>query len=154
MRFSVGETAALTAPDAQPAAAGPGGERIVGHGLDLVDIDRFAAFIERHAERAVPRLFTEAEADYARANPKRRIEHLAARFAAKEAALKALGTGWARGIAWTDVEVCRDAAGRPTLRLSGRAGEIAAERGIARIEISLTHTPAFAAASAIAVAAS
>ena len=78
------------------------------------------------------------------------MEHLAARFAAKEAALKALGTGWSEGVGWTDVEVVRDAIGRPGLMVTGKAAEIAAGRGIEAWHVSLTHTGTHAMASVIA----
>jgi holo-[acyl-carrier protein] synthase len=126
------------------------GERIVGHGIDLVEVERFARLLEQHAGRADHRLFTSAELDYAAANPRRRAEHLAARFAAKEAALKALGTGWSQGIAWTDVEVIREAAGRPELCVTGRAAGIAQEHGITRWHVSLTHVRGMAMASVLA----
>lgn len=118
------------------------------HGIDLVEIPRFAEFLDRHPDRARTRLFTEAELAYA-AGKKRELEHLAARFAAKEAVLKALGTGWADGIAWTDVEVTRDHAGRPGVALHNRAAELAAERGITVWAISLSHTEHYAIASVI-----
>lgn len=95
----------------------------IAHGVDLVENARFASLLDRHPERARRRLFTEAELAYA--SGKREIEHLAARFAAKEAVLKALGTGWADGIAWTDVEVTRArqrSAGCAALRSRGRDG--------------------------------
>lgn len=133
-----------------PQASLYAGERVVGHGIDLVEVERFARLLDHHADRADARLFTPAELDYAAANPKRRAEHLAARFAAKEAALKALGTGWARGIAWTDVEVRRDADGRPGLSVTGCAAALAAERGIARWHVSLTHVRGAALASVLA----
>lgn len=129
------------------------GERILGHGIDLVEVERFARLLERHAGRADDRLFTHAELEYAAANPKRRAEHLAARFAAKEASLKALGTGWARGIAWTEVEVIRNADGRPELRVTGRAAEIAKDHSITRWHVSLTHVRGTAMASVLATAA-
>lgn len=106
--------------------------------------------LSRHGERFLERVFTEAERAYADANPRRRAEHLAARFAAKEAVLKALGTGWRDGIAWTDVEVVREPSGRPGVRLHGRAAGIAAELGVSGWLLSLTHTGDTAAASAIA----
>ncbi|MFW6335616.1 MAG: holo-ACP synthase [Phycisphaeraceae bacterium] len=126
------------------------GERIVGHGIDLVEVERFARLLDHHADRADARLFTPGELEYAATNQKRRAEHLAVRFAAKEAALKALGTGWARGIAWTDVEVIRDGEGRPELRVTGRADEVAQERGITRWHVSLTHVRGMAMASVLA----
>jgi holo-[acyl-carrier protein] synthase len=119
---------------------------IVGIGLDLVDIARVAQLVADKGERAMTRLFTEGEAAYAakRAEPAR---HLAARFAAKEAAYKALaGTEHARGIGWRDIEVVVEWDGRPTLRLHGRAAERAAELGITRMHISLTHADTTAAA--------
>src|SRR5690606_22008271 len=122
---------------------------IIGHGIDLVDVARIAASVQRHGQRFCDRVFTEAEQVYA-AGSKRRMEHLAARFAAKEAALKALGTGWRSGIAWTDVEVRTAPSGAPTLHISGRAAAIAAERGIGRWHVSLTHTEMQAMASVIA----
>jgi holo-[acyl-carrier protein] synthase len=122
----------------------------VAHGIDIVEIARFAALLDRHPDRARARLFTPAELAYA-AGKKRELEHLAARFAAKEAALKALGTGWADGLAWTDVEVTRDHAGRPGLVLHNRAAVLAAERGISSWLISLSHTDTHAIASVIGV---
>lgn len=120
------------------------------HGIDLVEISRFAEFLDRHPDRARDRLFTKAELDYA-AGKKRETEHLAARFAAKEAVLKALGTGWAQGIAWTDVEITRDHAGRPGVVLYNRAAQCAAEQGITAWLISLSHTEHYAMASVIAL---
>ncbi len=125
--------------------------RIVGHGIDLVDVDRVADLIERHAERFVGRVFTEAEATYCRRSRKRAAEHFAARFAAKEAVLKALGTGRRHGIAWTDVEVVRLPTGEPTVALHGVAEQLAAERGIVGWNLALTHTAGLAAASVVAV---
>ena len=86
---------------------------IVGHGIDLVEVSRIAELLERHGERFLERCFTAAERGYSDASVKRREEHLAARFAAKEAVLKALGTGWRDGIAWTDIEVVRRPSGQP-----------------------------------------
>lgn len=122
---------------------------IIGHGIDLVDVARIAASIDHHGQRFCDRVFTPAEQAYA-AGSKRRNEHLAARFAAKEAALKALGAGWRSGIAWTDVEVISEPSGAPTLNITGRAAEIAAARGITTWHISLTHTETQAMASVIA----
>ncbi|MGZ8377471.1 MAG: holo-ACP synthase [Gemmatirosa sp.] len=119
---------------------------IVGLGLDLVDIARVAQLVADKGERAMTRLFTEGEAAYAakRAEPAR---HLAARFAAKEAADTALaGTEHARGIGWRDIEVVVEWDGRPTLRFHGRAAERATELGVTRMHISLTHADTTAAA--------
>ena len=126
-------------------------ERILGHGIDLVEVERFARLLSAHGDHALDRLFTPAERAYAGGNPHRRAEHLAARFAAKEAALKALGTGWARGIAWTDLEVNRNTAGRPELAVTGVAGDIARDLGVTRWTLSLTHVRGLAAASVLAL---
>ncbi len=126
--------------------------RIVGHGIDLVDVDKIAALLERHGDRFVQRCFTPEEAAYCRRSSKRVAEHFAARFAAKEAVLKALGTGRRHGIAWTDIDVVRLSTGEPTVSLGGVAGDIASGRGIVGWNLSLTHTNTVAAASAIALA--
>jgi holo-[acyl-carrier protein] synthase len=123
---------------------------IVGHGIDLVEVDRISQMIARHGDHFLLRVFTEAERGYAHASAKRRDEHLAARFAAKEAALKALGTGWRSGIAWTDIEVVRDASGKPTLRIHQEAARIADAQGITAWHVSLSHTESHAIASVIA----
>ena len=123
---------------------------VVGLGVDLVGLDRIEDLLSRHEERFLERCFTPAERAYADSSVKRRAEHLAARFAAKEAVLKALGTGWAEGIGWTDVEVIRGGAGRPGIRLTGRAAEVAQDRGITSWHLSLSHASGFAIASAVA----
>jgi holo-[acyl-carrier protein] synthase len=123
---------------------------IVGHGIDLVEVDRISQMIARHGDHFLLRVFTEAERGYAHASAKRRDEHLAARFAAKEAALKALGTGWRSGIAWTDIEVVRDASGKPVLNVTGEALRIAESISITRWHVSLSHTESHAIASVIA----
>jgi holo-[acyl-carrier protein] synthase len=112
---------------------------VVGTGLDLVSIARFKKFNERHGTRGHLRLFTPGELDYCRLqlDP---TPSLAARFAAKEAFFKALGTGMGPGGGWHDVEVVRLASGRPTLVLSGRAASVAEELHVQRIHVSLTHT--------------
>jgi holo-[acyl-carrier protein] synthase len=115
---------------------------ITGIGVDLVSVPRFAAFLRRHGERGLRRLFTRAEADYclALADP---VPSLAARFAAKEALFKALGTGFAGTGGWHAVEVVRSAAGAPALRLRGAA---LAAAGPAALHLSLSHTTEMAAA--------
>ena len=111
---------------------------IVGLGMDLVRIGRVWRMIQRRPERALRRLFTEAEARRCAAS-RHPAESYAARFAAKEAFFKAAGTGLGRGGEWTDVEVVSLSTGAPTLRLSGRAAEAAAARGAVRIHLTLTH---------------
>ena len=122
---------------------------IIGHGIDAVDVARIAAMIEKHGERFIERCFTPGEQAYAESS-KRRIEHYAARFAAKEAILKCIGTGWSQGVAWTDAEIVREPSGKPTVALHGVAAKIANTQGITRWTVSLTHTSQMAFASAIA----
>lgn len=117
-------------------------------GVDIVDVARMARVLG--GEHAAERLLTPAEIAYCRARP-RFAEHAAARFAAKEAVFKAFGTGLADGLRWTDVEVINDRAGRPGIRLHRAAGALAARRGLAAVEISLSHTADLAIAHAVAL---
>jgi holo-[acyl-carrier protein] synthase len=113
---------------------------IVGTGVDLCEVDRIRkAITASHGQRFLERVFTPREIAYAhkRANP---YERYAARFAAKEAGMKALGTGWRGGLAWQDLEVVNLSSGRPTLLLHRRAAEIAEKLGAVNIALSLTHT--------------
>jgi holo-[acyl-carrier protein] synthase len=112
---------------------------IVGTGVDLCEVDRIQEAIARHGERFKKRVFTDREIAYAerKANP---FERYAARFAAKEAGMKALGTGWRGGIAWRDFEVTNLSSGRPTLAFHGKAGDIAKQLGVRNIALSMTHT--------------
>lgn len=122
---------------------------ILGHGIDLVRIDRIADMLSRHGEHFLNRCFTPDEQTYCHdhAEP---AQHFAGRFAAKEAVLKALGTGWRGQIAWTDIEVLRDGAGRPSIRLDGQCALIAGQIGIKQWHISISHAGDYATASAIA----
>lgn len=124
---------------------------IIGHGIDLVDTGRIGEMLDHHEQRFLARCFTDAERAYCDGNPRRRLEHLAGRFAAKEAVLKVLGTGWSGGIAWTDVEVVRTDAGRPTVRLTGQAEAVARDLGIEQWYLSISHIETHAVASAIGV---
>ncbi|UCF44131.1 MAG: holo-ACP synthase [Planctomycetota bacterium] len=124
---------------------------IVAHGIDLVDFPRIEGMIKQHGERFLSRVFTASERAYADAN-KNGAEKLAGRFAAKEAILKLMGTGWRGKIAWTDIEIVNNAAGQPEVTLSGEVEKIAAKLGIKHISISITHTANFAIASAVALA--
>jgi len=121
---------------------------IVGLGLDIAEIDRIEAAISRHGAPFLERLFTPAEASYCE-RYKNRFERYAGRFAAKEAAMKALGTGWSRGVRWRDVEVVREPGGRPTLRLAGVARKIADGLGVKNISLTITHSGNFALAQVI-----
>jgi len=124
---------------------------IVAHGIDLVDCPRIEAMIERHGERFIQRVFTAAEQAYAEAN-KNEVEKLAGRFAAKEAVLKLVGTGWRGKIAWTDIEIINNSSGQPEVTLGGEVEKIAGKLGIKHISVSITHTANFAIASAVALA--
>ena len=112
---------------------------IVGIGIDLAEVDRVREAIERHGRRFVERIYTSAEIAYVERKANR-YERYAARFASKEAAMKAIGTGWKRGVRWQDFEVTNLPSGRPTLQLHGEAAKIAGELGVRHIALSITHT--------------
>lgn len=124
---------------------------IVAHGIDLVETGRIAGMIKEHGDRFLERVFTPAEVAYARST-RDEVEKLSGRFAAKEAILKLVGTGWRGKIAWTDIEVVNNALGQPVVTLHGEVAKIAAGMGITQISISITHTANFAIASAVALA--
>ena len=124
---------------------------IIAHGIDLVDCPRIEKMIKRHGKRFLERVFTATEQAYAQSN-KNRIEKLAGRFAAKEAILKLMGTGWRGKIAWTDIEVVNNLVGQPEVTLSGEVKKIADKLGIKYISVSITHTANFAIASAVGLA--
>lgn len=112
---------------------------ILGIGSDLVQVERIRNSIAQYGDRLLNRLYTERERAYS-SSKANSAERYAARFAAKEAGMKAIGTGWRRGVTWRDFEVVNELSGQPTLRLSGVALEISATMGVERISISLTHT--------------
>ena len=112
---------------------------IVGLGLDIAEVDRIEASIRRHGRAFVERIFTAAEIAYCEKH-RNRAERFAGRFAAKEAAMKALGTGWANGVRWVDIEVVHEAGGKPALKLSGASREIAGRLGVMNIALTITHT--------------
>ena len=124
--------------------------RISGLGVDLVSIPRMRSTIDRWQQRFVDRVFTDDEIAYCRAR-RDPAPHFAARFAAKEAGFKALGTGLQLGVRWRDLEVRREREEAPTLVLSGRAREIGLARGGSRMLLSLTHEGEYALAQAILV---
>jgi len=123
---------------------------IVSHGIDMVDCQRLSESVERHGERFLNRVFTQAELAYCR-DRKRELEHLAGRFAAKEAVLKVLGTGWTNGIAWDEIEILNEPSGRPVVHLHGKCRELADELHLAKVLISISHIETHAIASAIGV---
>lgn len=112
---------------------------LVGTGVDLVEIERIAHSIERYGARFLQRIFTAEEIAYCR-RKRNSAESFAARFAAKEAAAKALGTGIQHGVTWKEMEVRRAPGQRPTLHFSGRAREIAERMGVRHVSLSLTHS--------------
>jgi holo-[acyl-carrier protein] synthase len=121
---------------------------IVGTGVDLAEVPRIRASVERFGARFVERIYTPAEIAYVERKANR-FERYAARFAAKEAGMKAIGTGWRRGVRWQDFEVVNLLSGRPTLRLHGVAAEFARKLNVRNISLSLTHTAEMAMAHVI-----
>ncbi|MFW6125248.1 MAG: holo-ACP synthase [Pirellulales bacterium] len=124
---------------------------IVGTGIDVIEVGRIARAIERYSDRFVKRVYTPAEVSYCRTRGVP-AQHLAGRFAAKEAVLKALGTGWVGGIRWQDIEVMRGVDGQPTVDLRGAVARRAQELGVNRVFVSISHTSVLAMAHAIAEA--
>lgn len=123
---------------------------VLGTGTDIIEIERIEASIERYGQRFLERIFTPGEIAFCQRKKKHAAESFAARFAAKEAGAKALGTGISRGISWKEIEVRREPGERPTLHLTGRASERATAMGIKRLHLSLTHSQSFALALVIA----
>jgi holo-[acyl-carrier protein] synthase len=121
---------------------------ILGTGIDITEVPRVAESISRFGDRFLHRIYTDGEIRYCESKANR-VERYAARFAAKEAAMKALGTGWSRGIRWRDIEVYRQPGRRPTIRFHGRAAEFAANMGVKNVSLSLSHTAEQAIASVI-----
>lgn len=124
--------------------------KIIAHGIDLVDFGRIEQMLTRHGEHFLNRVFTAREQADANA-VKNRVEKLSGRFAAKEAVMKLVGTGWRDGIAWTEIEVVNNALGQPIVTICGRVKELADAAGIEQITLSITHTANFAMASAVAL---
>ena len=123
---------------------------ILGIGTDIVECPRIGKMIEQHGELFLRRVFTDREIRYCQSR-KHAIEHFAGRWAAKEAILKAIGTGWTRGIAWTDLEVRNGFAGEPRVHVAGGAKDCAARRGIRDILVSISHCRTYATAYAMAL---
>ncbi len=123
---------------------------VLGVGTDLMETKRIEVSIDRYGKRFLERVFTAGEIAYCLRKKKNAAESFAARFAAKEAGAKALGTGISRGVTWKELEVRREANGRPTLHLSGRAAELAGIMGVRRMQLSLTHSRELAMAVVVA----
>ena len=122
---------------------------IVGTGVDLAEVPRIQASIERYGQKFIQRIYTPREIAYVERKANK-FERYAARFAAKEAMMKALGRGWSREVSWTEIEVTRERGGRPRIRLHGRTAAYAERLGIRRISLALTHTADTALAEVIA----
>lgn len=126
---------------------------LLGHGIDITQVSRIASMRAEHKDHFLTRCFTQLELDHANASRKAGLdEHLAGRFAAKEAVLKALGTGWSGGIKWTDVEIIPTASGPPQIKLHDEAARIASNMGITSWSLSISHAAGIAIASALALA--
>lgn len=125
--------------------------RVIAHGIDLIHCERIRRVWQTHGARFLQRVYTPAEAAYCRAH-KDPVPRLAGRFAAKEAVMKLLGTGWRGGVEWTDIETLPDPLGKPLATLRGQTAELAATLGIAHILISISHSGEYAVASAIGIA--
>ena len=123
---------------------------VLGIGTDIVECLRIANMIERHGELFLSRVYTPLEIEYCSAR-KAATQHYAGRFAAKEAVLKALGTGWTRGIQWQDIEVRNDLGGKPRIEITGGAKEVCKRLGITEMMISISHCRSHATAYALAV---
>jgi len=124
--------------------------RVIGLGTDIIECSRIGEMIHKHGELFLNRVFTQQEIAYC-SSRKTSNQHYAGRWAAKEAALKALGTGWAKGIQWTDIAVSHQLGGKPIITIDGVAAEIAREQGIAEIMLSISHCRHYAVAYCIAV---
>jgi len=125
---------------------------VIGIGTDIVECLRIAQMIERHGELFLTRVYTPREIEYC-SSRKAATQHYAGRWAAKEAILKALGTGWSRGIRWRDIEIRNDSAGKPSVALGGEARELCERLGIVSMLVSISHCRTHATALAIAQAA-
>ncbi len=123
---------------------------VLGIGTDIVECLRIAQMIERHGELFINRVYTQNEIEYCRAR-KAATQHFAGRWAAKEAVMKALGTGWRRGISWRDIEIRNDVSGRPTIALRGGARDVVEESGVREVLISISHCRSHATAYALAL---
>ncbi|MCY2983623.1 MAG: holo-ACP synthase [Planctomycetota bacterium] len=123
---------------------------LISIGTDIIECVRIAQMIEKHGEVFLQRVFTQKEILYC-SSRKAATQHYAGRWAAKEAVLKVLGTGWAKGIQWTDVEVVNEVSGAPVIKIIGKAAEIAKERGIREVMITISHCRAYATAFATGI---
>ncbi len=124
--------------------------KVFGIGTDIVECDRIAEMIEKHDTLFIDRVYTPTEIEYCSVR-KAAVQHYAGRWAAKEAVLKALGTGWAKGVSWTDIEIRNEMGGQPRVRLGGGAREVCEQKGITEILVTISHCEAYATAYATAL---
>lgn len=122
---------------------------IIGHGIDLAEVDKIQQMLDKWGDTFLRRVYTDAELEQARRKKKSFAQSLAGRFAAKEAVMKTLKTGWGRGIAWRDIEILNMPSGEPRVTLHGTTKHVAEELGICEIIISISDTAQYAMASAI-----
>jgi len=135
----------------QPKLGPSAGSRtVIGIGTDIIECSRIRQMLDKHGETFLERVYTPEEIEYS-SGRKASDQHYAGRWAAKEAVLKALGTGWAHGIQWTDIEVVNQQGGKPIIVLSGKALEISQEQGIDEMMISISHCKEYATAYATAM---
>lgn len=125
--------------------------QIIGIGTDITECSRIERMMERHPDAFIERVYTETEQAYCKKRNKQALQSWAGRWAAKEAVLKAIGTGWVKGITWRDVEVVNETSGKPTIVLHGGAKEEAEKRGITQVLITISHCNCHAVANAVAV---
>ena len=134
-----------------PSPAGqPVPGRILGLGTDIIEVVRIGHMLDRHGEQFLRRVYTTTEVEYCHAR-RDHTQHFAGRWAAKEAVMKTLGTGWAHGVTFRDIEVRSNPGGRPSIVLSGGAGAKARELGITEVLVTISHCRAYATATAIAM---
>lgn len=133
-------------PEKAPRRSGT----ILGLGTDIVEVVRIGQMIERHGEMFLNRVYTDDEIRYCQRR-REYIQHYAGRWAAKEAVMKTLGTGWSRGVGWRDIEVCSSKSGSPSIAIRGGAREMANQLGICDILITISHCRAYATATAVAL---
>lgn len=123
---------------------------IIGHGIDVIDLIEFEKLLTAPGDHLLTRCFTDDEVTYAGDGP-HRVQRLAARFAAKEAVLKSLATGWVSGISWKDIEVKREDSGAPWIQVTGEVARLAKSKSVGKFLVSLSHSRGLAMASVIAV---
>lgn len=124
------------------------GQGIIGIGYDMVQVHRIESILSRWGDRFKERVFTPHELAYCESK-KNKCQRLATRFAAKEAVFKALGTGWLRGVSWTEIEVTNDELGKPSITLSGKTEQLSRQLGVRNIFVSMTNTEDYGAAQVI-----